>query len=178
MLFRSGVLHAAGVLQDRLIRSMSASDFGNVFAPKANGAALLYGATAQLPLQASVLFASIASAFGNIGQANYASSNAYLDALAPSRRTAGQRALSLQLPMVLGAGMGQATIESASSSEAQAKLLWSVGLDSYAHAMSWLCASLPGRMIGTQVLLPVALEASMRGAATSQAETVAAAACG
>ena len=78
----SGILHAAGVLRDVLIRSMSNESVQLVLSSKAGGASMMDRATACVPVAAFGLFSSVASTFGNVGQGNYASANAYLDALA------------------------------------------------------------------------------------------------
>ena len=104
-----GVLHASGVLRDTMVRSMTAEDMGAVFAPKALAASHIHAVMARTPLEAFGLFSSVASAFGNASQANYAAANAYLDALAPSRRLRGTFCSSLQIPPVSGAGMSAAT---------------------------------------------------------------------
>ena len=76
----SGILHAAGVLRDVLIRSMSNESVQLVLSSKAGGASMMDRATACVPVAAFGLFSSVASTFGNVGQGNYASANAYLDA--------------------------------------------------------------------------------------------------
>ena len=103
-----GVLHAAGVLRDRMLRAMSADDVHASFAPKAAGAALLHFAATR-GLEAFGLFSSVASTFGNIGQANYAAGNASLDSFALGRSASGLAGGSLQLPLVKEVGMGSAT---------------------------------------------------------------------
>ena len=78
----AGVLHAAGLLADRLLQRLPASHVVSPFQPKAFGAARLHAATAIARVQALVLFSLVASTVGNTGQANYAAANASLDALA------------------------------------------------------------------------------------------------
>ena len=105
------------------------------FAPKAVGAHWLHHAVATLSVRSLLHFSSMAAAFGNVGQANYAAANAYLDAAALCRRAHGQRVSSMQLPTVRGAGMGQATIATASSHVAGQHSTWSIGMDQYALAL-------------------------------------------
>ena len=66
----SGILHAAGVLRDVLIRSMSNESVQLVLSSKAGGASMMDRATACVPVAAFGLFSSVASTFGNVGQGN------------------------------------------------------------------------------------------------------------
>ncbi|MVO88579.1 SDR family NAD(P)-dependent oxidoreductase [Streptomyces sp. p1417] len=91
-----GVFHAAGVLADATIDTLTPSGTAGVVAPKAVGARNLDALTADDPLDLFVLFSSAAALVGNVGQAAYAAANAYLDALAESRRARGLPALSVQ----------------------------------------------------------------------------------
>ncbi len=90
-----GVIHAAGVVDDGLLRSKSAERFAAVLRPKMQGAALLAELTRPLALDFLLLFSSVSAVSGNIGQGDYAAANAYLDALAAQLRQAGLPALSL-----------------------------------------------------------------------------------
>ena len=101
-----GVLHAAGVLRDSLLQSMVQSDIYASAVPKAFAASHLQIAVHCKPLEAFGLFSSLASLFGNVGQANYAAANAFLDVLALCCRSHGCFGSSLQIPAVSGAGMG------------------------------------------------------------------------
>ena len=75
---------------------------------KAVGARHLASATCLTPLNAFILFSSVGSGLGNVGQASYAAANAYLDALAPSLAAEGIVAAAVQWPLISGAGMGAA----------------------------------------------------------------------
>ncbi len=90
-----GIIHAAGVLDDGILPSQDWSRFEKVFAPKVEGSWNLHEASLTKPLDFFVLFSSIASTIGSPGQINYASANAYMDALATFRHDQGLPALTI-----------------------------------------------------------------------------------
>ena len=90
-----GVIHAAGVLDDRLLLNLDAESFRRVLAPKVCGAWNLHTLTAEMPLDFFVLFSSVASVLGSPGQGNYAAANSFLDGLAHHRRSLGLPCLSI-----------------------------------------------------------------------------------
>ncbi len=80
-----GIVHAAGVLGDELIRRRRAADIATTMAPKVRGTVNLDAASKDLPLDLFLLFSSIAGVFGNAGQADYACANAFMDMFAQRR---------------------------------------------------------------------------------------------
>ncbi|MFF1274889.1 SDR family NAD(P)-dependent oxidoreductase [Streptomyces marokkonensis] len=100
-----GVIHAAGVLDDATVLNVTSRQLTSVLTPKADGARNLDAVTEADPLDFFVLFSSAATLVGNGGQAVYAAGNAFLDAVAESRRRRGRPALSVQWGPVTDVGL-------------------------------------------------------------------------
>ncbi|MBK9032322.1 MAG: SDR family NAD(P)-dependent oxidoreductase [Myxococcales bacterium] len=76
-----GVIHGAGVLEDKLIRHKTAASFARVYGTKVAGA-LTLAERLRPDTRFVVFFASISGALGNRGQVDYATANQALAALA------------------------------------------------------------------------------------------------
>ncbi|HEY0449068.1 type I polyketide synthase, partial [Actinophytocola sp.] len=91
----TGVVHAAGVIDDGVVRSLTLDRFETVLRPKVSAAVNLDELTRAHAPSMFVLFSSVAGALGSAGQGNYAAANAFLDALAERRRAEGLAATSI-----------------------------------------------------------------------------------
>ena len=102
-----GVIHAAGVLDDKILSYQNSDSIKKVMMPKASGAWNLHKLTEELSLDFFIMFSSIASFFGSQGQANYAAANSFLDGLAFYRQARGLPALSVNWGPWKNIGMAQ-----------------------------------------------------------------------
>ncbi|MFJ9034738.1 type I polyketide synthase, partial [Streptomyces sp. NPDC102274] len=127
----TAVVHAAGIERSAPLADLDPTDlaeFGDVLAAKVVGARNLHEQLAGTPLDAFVLFSSIAGVWGSSGQGAYAAANAYLDALAAHRRTAGLPATAVAWGPWGGGGMV--------ATDEQAALLHRWGLSTMAPAVA------------------------------------------
>ncbi len=90
-----GIIHAAGIIDDGLLKTLSWSRFQKVLQPKVTGTWNLHRVTEKLTLDWFVCFSSVASVFGSPGQSNYAAANAFMDNLMSYRQSLGLPGLSI-----------------------------------------------------------------------------------
>lgn len=103
----TGVIHAAGVLRDRLVLGKTRADVEAVVGPKVLGAMNLDRALEGEAIEFFVSFSSIVALMGNIGQCDYGYANAFLDAYSRERSKQGSvRFLSINWPLWRDGGMG------------------------------------------------------------------------
>ncbi|WP_051385891.1 type I polyketide synthase [Actinokineospora inagensis] len=95
------IFHAAGVVDDGVLDALTPERLDAVLRAKsARWLDELAG-----PVDAFVVFSSLAGVIGNAGQGNYAAANAELDALVEARRARGLHGLSVAWGPWAGAGM-------------------------------------------------------------------------
>ncbi|WP_433930459.1 SDR family NAD(P)-dependent oxidoreductase [Sorangium cellulosum] len=101
----AGIIHAAGVGDQKMIPDLDGPSLQAIGRPKVDGSWNLHELTSELPLDFFVLFSSVSSLFGSHGQSSYAAGNAFLDALSHHRRALGLPALSLNWTAWTDVGM-------------------------------------------------------------------------
>ena len=129
-----GIVHAAGLLDDRTLLEMDEERFSRVMAPKVRGAFNLHARTLDQKLDFFFLYSSSASLLGAPGQGNYAAANAFLDALAHARRRTGRPATSIHWGPFADVGL-------AASQDNRGKRLSHRGIESLSPAQGLLAFS-------------------------------------
>lgn len=87
-----GIVHAATVIDDGLIRNLDEARIRHSMAPKLEGARHLDALTTTDPLDFFVVYSSATTLFGNPGQASYVAANHWLEAFTAYRRARGRPA--------------------------------------------------------------------------------------
>jgi len=106
-----GILHCAGGTADGLMTAKDSEAFMRVLEPKVAGTFHLDEATRDVELDFFALFSSVSAVFGNPGQSDYATANAYLDEYARHRNDLVGRGLrrgrtvSIAWPLWASGGM-------------------------------------------------------------------------
>jgi amino acid adenylation domain-containing protein len=108
----NGVIHCAGVIADNFILKKSSDEFQEVLSPKVIGTQNLDELTRNMPLDFFVMFSSSVGSTGNVGQADYATANAFMNqfsayrnALTLSKLRHGQT-IAINWPLWKDGGMG------------------------------------------------------------------------
>ncbi|HYZ17504.1 MAG TPA: SDR family NAD(P)-dependent oxidoreductase, partial [Candidatus Acidoferrum sp.] len=154
------VVHGAGTLEDRLIADKSIASFERVWSTKVDGALAL---AASLPptTRYFVLFGSIAGAFGNRGQVDYAAANDALDTLAHAlnRRDVETRTVAIDWGpwSAAGGGMVSPELEAEYARRAIGTIDPSEGADALVRELTW------GTRVDAQVVYACADAAALAG---------------
>lgn len=149
-----GIIHSAGVLRDAFILKKTTEDVADVLAPKIYGSLYLDEITQSEPLDFFVLFSSIASVFGSVGQCDYAYANHFMDEFALHREAlhAGQKrqgkTVSINWPLWAEGGMNI----DASSRELLEKMFGAAALSTEEGIKAFVDALAQGNM--QQIVLP------------------------
>ncbi|PFX28735.1 uncharacterized protein LOC111325863 [Stylophora pistillata] len=102
----AGIVNSAMVLRDEYIKDWTFKSFTDVMAPKIKGSFLLHQLSLEMDLDFFVMFSSMASIVGNMGQSSYSACNAFQDSLAQYRRQVlGLPGLSINWGPISGAGV-------------------------------------------------------------------------
>ncbi|KAJ7385705.1 hypothetical protein OS493_013734 [Desmophyllum pertusum] len=102
----AGIVHTAMVLRDEFIKDLTYESFTEVMGPKIKGSFLLHQMSLEMDLDFFVMFSSMASIVGNMGQSAYSACNAFQDSLAQYRRhVLGLPGLAINWGPISGAGV-------------------------------------------------------------------------
>ncbi|AEV86965.1 polyketide synthase [Actinoplanes sp. SE50] len=115
------VVHAAGVMDNAMLGSLTADRAGRVLRPKVDGSWNLHELTGDL--DTFLLFSSTSGLLIGAGQASYAAANRFADALATHRRAAGLPATALAFGLwTTPTGLGGGGFDAAAEEQRMARL--------------------------------------------------------
>ncbi|THC94049.1 hypothetical protein EYZ11_006458 [Aspergillus tanneri] len=100
----AGVTNAAMVIADGIFTNVSYMTMTQSIAPKVQGSLYLDELFRDSELDFFILFSSITSITGNVGQSSYAAANAFMTALAKARRSRGLVGSVMNLAGIFGLG--------------------------------------------------------------------------
>ncbi|MET1255422.1 SDR family NAD(P)-dependent oxidoreductase [Aliikangiella maris] len=137
-----GIIHCAGMVKDNFILNKSSEEFQTVLAPKVEGSINLDAASQNISLDFFMLFSSLASVAGNIGQVDYACANGFMDYFAQARellvsqRKRSGKTLVINWPYWQDGGMqlDKATIDLMAQSTGITPMLTMTGLQVFYQA--------------------------------------------
>jgi len=99
-----GIVHAAMVIEDRLIEGTDQESIELALQPKVAGALNLEELAPDLQLDYLLFYSSATTLFGNPGQYNYVAANAFMEGLARRMRSKGQPAVAVSWGGIEDAG--------------------------------------------------------------------------
>lgn len=103
----NGILHCAGIVRDNFMIKKTKEEFLSVIKPKVFGATYLYECVKKENFDFIVFFSSQSGEEGNIGQADYATGNAYMDTFAAylTQKESVGKVVSINWPLWEDGGM-------------------------------------------------------------------------
>ena len=188
----NGILHSAGMAADNFVLKKPAAEFNEVLTPKVIGTFNLDQASRDLELDFFVLFSSVAAAMGNVGQADYAAANGFMDQFAAHRNrlvAAGERrgrTLAINWPLWAEGGMAldAATQQRLQRATGMQPMRTSTGVQALHRCLALQAdqvlvmegdVSMLPRVLAAQTLLPEATQAPVtaQGLAAAQSSLAA-----
>lgn len=113
----NGIIHSAGLMRDNYTLHKTQAELEHVLAPKVAGTVHLDEATREMNLDFFILFSSLSGVYGNPGQCDYATANAFMSSYAHYRHRlmlAGERegkTLAINWPLWKEGGMHMSALE-------------------------------------------------------------------
>lgn len=100
-----GVLHAAGIVKDKLIQLKSKGETEEILHPKVKGTTVLLKILQTRPADFLVLFSSVSTYIAPPGHADYCAASAFMDAFALVNSNSKQKVISVNWPLWKEIGM-------------------------------------------------------------------------
>ena len=119
----TGVIHAAGVLDDAPLLAKTDAGIAAVLAPKVQGLRVLDQLLPDGAVEMMVLFSSTSTATRSAGQADYVAANAWLNAFAESRKGGQTRVTAINWGVWADVGMAAQVIGGAATDVMPARAL-------------------------------------------------------